>query len=76
MIKPIDFTEYSFTYYAEVKQSDGSFKTYEKISANRPIEAARLFKADAKPCKKEESTIYVVSNGWRFGEKVRNNYYK
>lgn len=76
MIKAIEFTEYSNTYYAEIKQEDGSVKTYEKISANAPIDVARLLKADAKPCKKEEAVIYVVSNGWRFGDKVRNNYYK
>ena len=76
MIKPIEFTEYSGTYYVEVKIENGNFETYEKISGESPIEIARLFKPDAKPCKKEDATIYVVSNGWRFGDKVRNNYYK
>ena len=76
MIKPIEFTEYSGTYYVEVKTENGKFETHEKISGESPIEIARLFKPDAKPCKKEDATIYVVSNGWRFGDKVRNNYYK
>ncbi len=75
-IKAIDFTEYSHTYYVEIKKEDGKIETYEKISGEKPIEIAKLFKPDAKPCKKEDSSIYIVSNGWRFGEKVKHNYYK
>ena len=76
MIKPIDFTEYSGTYYVQIKDENENIQTHEKISGETPIQIAKLFKPDAIPCKKEEATIYVVSNNWRFGEKVRNNYYK
>lgn len=75
MEKAINFTEYSHTYYVEIKTENNGIKVYEKISGENPIEIARLFKPDAKRCKKEDATIYVVSNGWRFNEKVKNNYY-
>ena len=72
MINARDFTEYSDTYYVEIRNGE----TYDKVSANSPIEAARKFKPDAVKCKKNEALIYVVSNGYRFDEKVKNNYYK
>ena len=75
MINPREWTKYANTYYVEVKEEDGSITTHEKISANSPMEVARLFKKDAKRCKKKDSIIYVISNGWRFGEKAKNCYY-
>lgn len=73
MINTVDWTEYAGTYYVETV--DG--KVYDKISGNRPIEAAKVIKKDAVRCKKEESTIAVISNAWRFEDtNPRWNYYK
>ena len=74
-IKPIETSEYFGTYYVEVKSSDG-VKTFGKITANSPVEVAKKFLENPIKCKKSESTVFVISNSWRFGKNPPKNYYK
>ena len=41
-IKPIEASEYFGTYYAEVRTSEG-VKTFDKITADSPMEVAKNF---------------------------------
>jgi len=74
-IKPIEASDYFGTYYAEVKTSEG-VKTFDKITANSPMEVAKKFLENPIKCKKSESTVFVISNSWRFDKNPMKNYYK
>ncbi len=74
-IKPIEASDYFGTYYAEVRTSEG-VKTFDRISANSPMEVAKKFLENPTKCKKSESTVFVISNSWRFDKNPMKNYYK
>jgi hypothetical protein len=74
-IKPIETSEYFGTYYVEEKTPNGVV-THERVYGTGPLPVAKKFLSNPIKCKKDESTLFVISNSWRFGKNPPKNYYK
>lgn len=74
-IKPIETSEYFGTYYVEERTEKG-VTTHERIYGTSPLAVAKKFLDNPIKCKKSESTLFIISNSWRFGKNPPKNYYK